>query len=46
MRSNQAYRLLYGKGTINKMKRKHMEVRRIFADDATNKGLISKINKY
>ena len=46
MRSNQAYKLLTATGTINKMKRKHVEVRRrIFANDATNKGLIPKTHK-
>ena len=34
------------KETINKMKRQPMEWEKIFANDATNKGLISKINKY
>ena len=30
---------------INKMKRQHMEWKKIFADDVTDKGLISKIYK-
>ena len=33
------------KETINKMKRQPTEWDKIFANDATNKGLISKINK-
>ena len=32
-----------GKETINKMKRKPTDWQKIFANDATNKGLISKI---
>ena len=34
------------KETINKMKRQPTEWEKIFANDATNKGLISKIYKY
>ena len=34
-----------GKETINKMKRQPTEWEKIFANDVTNKGLISKINK-
>ena len=33
------------KETINKMKRQPMDWEKIFANDATNKGLISKIYK-
>ena len=33
------------KGTINKMKRQPSEWKKIFANEVTNKGLISKINK-
>ena len=33
------------KETINKMKRQPTEWEKIFANDVTNKGLISKINK-
>ena len=37
--------LYTAKETINKMKRQPMEWEKIFAKDATNKGLISKIYK-
>ena len=33
------------KETINKMRRQHTELEKIFANKATNKGLISKIYK-
>ena len=33
------------KETINKMKRERTEWEKIFANDATDKGLISKVNK-
>ena len=33
------------KETINKMKRQHSEWEKIFANEATDKGLISKIDK-
>ena len=33
------------KETINKVKRQPMEWKKIFANDVTNKGLISKIHK-
>ena len=34
------------KETIDKMKRQPLEWEKIFADDATNKGLIAKIHKH
>ena len=39
------YKFLHRKETINKMKRQPTEWEKIFANDVTNKGLISKINK-
>ena len=33
------------KETINKMKKQHTDWERIFANDVTNKGLTSKINR-
>ena len=43
MRSNQNYKLLHGKETINKAKRQAMERDKIFANNVTDKGLIYKI---
>ena len=45
MEPNQNYTLRTAKQTINKMKRQSTELEKIFAKDATNKGLISKIYK-
>ena len=47
MRPNQAYKLLHTKGNpkINKKKRQPRGWEKIFANDATDKGLISKILK-
>ena len=45
MGPNQTYKLLHSKETINKMKRQPTEWEKIFANEATNKGLISKIYK-
>ena len=43
MGPNQTYKLLYSKGTINDIRRKPMDwEKKIFANDATDKGLISK----
>ena len=41
----QNYKLLHRKETINKIKRYPMHWEKIFANDAINKGLISKIYK-
>ena len=43
MRPNQTYKLLHRKETINKTKRQAMEKDKIFANNMTGKGLISKI---
>ena len=45
MGPNQTYKLLHSKGTINKMKKQPTEWEKIFANDVTNKGSISKIYK-
>ena len=45
MGPNQTYKFLHNNGTHNKMKRQPIEWEKIFADDLTNKGLISKIYK-
>ena len=45
MEPNQNYTLRTAKQTINKMKWQSTELEKIFAKDATNKGLISKIYK-
>ena len=46
MGPNQTYKLLHNKGnTINKTKRQLTEWEEIFANEATDKGLISKICK-
>ena len=45
MEPNQTYKLLYSKGNHKKMKRQPVEWEKIFANDATGKGLISKIYK-
>ena len=42
---NQTYKLLHSKETINKTKRQLTDWEKIFANDATDKGLISKIYK-
>jgi len=44
MGPNQIYKLLHSKGN-DKVKRQPTEWEKIFANDATNKGLISKTNK-
>ena len=43
MGPNQTYKLLHSKETINKMKRQPTEWEKIFANDVTVKGLVSKI---
>ena len=46
MEPNQTYKLLHSKGNHKKkMKRQPMEWEKIFANDATDKGLIYKIYK-
>ena len=45
MGPNQMHKLLHSKGNHNKMKRQPMEWEKIFTNDATDKGLISKIYK-
>ena len=45
MRPIQTYKVCIAKETINKTKRQPMECEKIFANDVTNKGLISKIYK-
>ena len=45
MGPNEIYKLLYRKGTINKMKRKPTGWQKIFANEVTDKGLVSKIYK-
>ena len=45
MRPNQIFKLLHRKETINKMKRQLTEWENVFANDATDKGLNSKISK-
>ena len=46
MGPNQTYKLLHGKGNHKKKKRKDTtDWEKTFANDATNKGLISKIYK-
>ena len=45
MGPNQTYKLLHRNETINKMKRQSTEWEKIVANDATDKGLISKIYK-
>ena len=42
---NQEYKLLHAKETINKTKRQSKEWEKMFANSATNKGLIYKIHK-
>ena len=42
---NETYKLLHTTETINKMKRQPSEWENIFANEATDKGLISKIFK-
>ena len=45
MGSNQTYKFCTAKETINKMKRQLTEWEKLFANDATNRGLISKVYK-
>ena len=45
MGPNETSKLLHSKETINKMKRQPSEWEKIFANEATDKGLISKIYK-
>ena len=45
MGPNQTYKLLHSKETINKTKRQPTDWEKIFANDVTDKGLISKIYK-
>ena len=45
MGPNETLKFLHSKGTINKMKRQPSEWEKIFANEATDKGLISKIYK-
>ena len=45
MGPNQAYKFLHSKGNHKKIKRQPTHWEKIFANDATNKGLISKIYK-
>ena len=45
MEPNQAYKLWTSKEIVNKTKRQPMECVKIFANGATEKGLISKIYK-
>ena len=45
MGPNQTLSFCTAKKTINKTKRQPMDWEKIFANDATNKGLISKIYK-
>ena len=43
MRPNQIFKLLHREETLNKMKGQLTEWEKVFANDASNKGLISKI---
>ena len=45
MGPNQTQQLLHSKRNHNKMKRQPTELGKIFANDVTDKGLISKIHK-
>ena len=45
MKSNSTYKFCTAKETINKMKRQPIDREKIFANDATDKGLLSKIYK-
>ena len=45
MGPNQTYKLLHSKETINKTKRQPTDWENMFANNATAKGLISKIYK-
>ena len=45
MGPDQTYKVLYSKGNCKKTKRQPTEWEKIVANDATDKGLISKINK-
>ena len=43
MGPNQTYKLLYSKGNHKQNKKKTTEWEKIFANDATNNGLLSKV---
>jgi len=45
MGPNQTYKFFTAKETINNMKRQPAEWEKIFSNDVTDKGLISKIHK-
>ena len=45
MEPNQAYKLWTSKEIVNKTKKQPIECEKIFANGATDKGLISKIYK-
>ena len=45
MGPNQTYKFCTAKYTLNKTKRQHTEWEKIFANEPTDKGLISKIYK-
>ena len=45
MGPNQTYKLLHHKGNHKKMKRQSTEWEKVFANDATDRGLITKIYK-
>ena len=45
MGPNQTCKLLHSKETINKTKRQPTKCKKIFANDETDKGLISKVYK-
>ena len=46
MEPNQTYKLLHGKETFKKPKRQPMEWEKLVLKDASDKGLISKIQKH
>ena len=46
MECAQAYKLLYNKGNYKQMKRQPLNWEKIFASNATNKDLTSKVYKY
>ena len=45
MGPNQTYQLLHSKGNYKQDERQHTEQEKIFANDVTDKGLISKVYK-
>ena len=45
MGPNQTYKLVHSKGNIHKTKRQSVDQNKLFANDAIDKGLISKIYK-